>query len=126
MDAVRLDKWLWSIRAFKTRSLATEACKGGRVKIEGVAAKASREVKIGDVLEFKVGQLTKKIRVTQLLKNRVNATIAAQHYEDLTSPEEYERLEFINQMKTEKRDRGVGRPSKKDRRDIDKLKESED
>jgi len=126
MNAVRLDKWLWSIRAFKTRSLATEACKGGRVKIEGVAAKASRDVKIGDVLEFKVGLLSKKIRVTQLLKNRVNATLAIQNYEDLTSPEEYERLEFINQMKTEKRDRGVGRPSKKDRRDIDKLKDSEE
>lgn len=126
MDTVRLDKWLWSIRAFKTRSLATEACKGGRVKIEGVAAKASREVKIGDILEFKVGQLSKKIRVTQLLRNRVNATLAIQNYEDLTPPEEYERLQFINQMKTGSRDRGTGRPSKKDRRDIDKLKDNEE
>lgn len=125
MDPVRLDKWLWAIRAYKTRSLATEACKGGRVKIEGVSAKASREIKIGDILEFKSGLLSKKIRVTQLLKNRVNASLAIQHYEDLTSPEEYERLSFINQMKTEQRDRGVGRPSKKDRRDLDKLKDRE-
>lgn len=123
MEAVRLDKWLWAIRAFKTRSLATEACKGGRIKIEGVPAKASREIKIGDIIEFRSGQLSKKIKVTQILKNRVNATLAVQNYEDLTTPEEYERLEFINQMKTEKRDRGIGRPSKKDRRDIDKLKE---
>lgn len=123
MEAVRLDKWLWAIRAFKTRSLATEACKGGRIKIEGVPAKASREIKIGDIIEFKSGPLSKKIKVTQILKNRVNATLAVKNYEDLTTPEEYERLDFINQMKTEKRDRGIGRPSKKDRRDIDKLKE---
>jgi len=123
MEAVRLDKWLWAIRAFKTRSLATEACKGGRIKIEGVPAKASREIKIGDIIEFRSGQLSKKIKVTQILKNRVNASLAVKNYEDLTTPEEYERLEFINQMKTEKRDRGTGRPSKKDRRDIDKLKE---
>ena len=123
MEAVRLDKWLWAIRAFKTRSLASEACKGGRIKIEGVPAKASREIKIGDIIEFRSGQLSKKIKVTQILKNRVNASLAVQNYEDLTTPEEYERLEFINQMKTEKRDRGIGRPSKKDRRDIDRLKE---
>lgn len=122
MSSVRLDKWLWAIRAFKTRSLATEACKGGRIKIEGVAAKASRDLKIGDIIEFKSGDLNRKIKVSQLLKNRVNATLAVQNYEDLTPPEEYERLEFIHQMKTEKRDRGTGRPSKKDRRDIDKLK----
>ncbi|MCD6091738.1 MAG: RNA-binding S4 domain-containing protein [Bacteroidales bacterium] len=123
MEVIRLDKWLWAIRAFKTRSLATEACKGGRVKIEGIAAKASREIKIGDIVEFKVGALNKKIRVTQLIKNRVNATLAIQNYEDLTAPEEYERISFMNQMKTGDRDRGTGRPSKKDRRDIDKLRE---
>jgi ribosome-associated heat shock protein Hsp15 len=122
MSTVRLDKWLWAIRAFKTRSLATEACKGGRIKIEGVSAKASRDLKIGDIIEFKSGDLNRIIKVSQLLKNRVNAKLAIQNYEDLTPPEEYERLEFINQMKTEKRDRGTGRPSKKDRRDIDKLK----
>jgi len=123
MEAIRLDKWLWAIRAFKTRSMATDACKGGRVKIEGVAAKASREIKIGDIIEFKVGQLNKKIKVTQLIKNRVNATLAVQNYEDLTSPEEYERISFIHQMKSGDRDRGTGRPSKKDRRDLDKLRE---
>lgn len=122
MNSLRLDKWLWAIRAFKTRSLASEACKGGRVKIEGVSAKASRDLKIGDIIEFKAGHLDKRIKVVQLIKNRVNATLAVQNYEDLTPPEEYERLEFINQMKVEKRDRGAGRPSKKDRRDIDKLK----
>lgn len=122
MNSLRLDKWLWAIRAFKTRSLASEACKGGRVKIEGVSAKASRDLKIGDIIEFKAGHLDKRIKVVQLIKNRVNATLAVQNYEDLTPPEEYERLEFINQMKVEKRDRGAGRPSKRDRRDIEKLK----
>ena len=123
MDIVRLDKWLWAIRAFKTRSLASDACKGGRVKIEGVAAKSSRDIKVGDIVEFKVGHLSKKIKVTQLLKNRVNAALAVQNYEDLTSPEEYERVQFINQMKTENRDRGTGRPTKKDGRDISKWKD---
>lgn len=123
MDTVRLDKWLWAIRAFKTRSLASDACKGGRVKIEGVAAKSSRDIKVGDIIEFKVGHLSKKIKVTQLLKNRVNAALAVQNYEDLTSPEEYERVQFINQMKTENRDRGTGRPTKKDGRDISKWKD---
>lgn len=122
MNSLRLDKWLWAIRAFKTRSLASEACKGGRVKIEGVSAKASRDLKIGDIIEFKAGHLNKRIKVVQLIKNRVNATLAVQNYEDLTPPEEYERLEFINQMEVEKRDRGAGRPSKRDRRDIEKLK----
>ncbi|MCD6180482.1 MAG: RNA-binding S4 domain-containing protein [Bacteroidales bacterium] len=122
MDSIRIDKWLWAIRAFKTRSLATEACKGGRIKIDGIAAKASRDLKIGDIIEFKVNNLNKKIKVVKLIKNRVNATLAAQNYEDLTSAEEYERLEFIKQMKTERRDRGAGRPSKRDRRDIEKLK----
>jgi len=122
MDSIRIDKWLWAIRAFKTRSLATEACKGGRIKIDGIAAKASRDLKIGDIIEFKVNNLNKKIKVVKLIKNRVNATLAAQNYEDLTSAEEYERLEFIKQMKTEHRDRGAGRPSKRDRRDIEKLK----
>lgn len=122
MNSVRLDKWLWAIRVFKTRSLASEACKGGRVKIEGVSAKASRDLKIGDIIEFKAGHLNKRIKVVQLIKNRVNAALAVQNFEDLTPPEEYERLEFINQMRVEKRDRGAGRPSKRDRRDIEKLK----
>lgn len=122
MSSVRLDKWLWAIRAYKTRSLATEACKGRRIKIDGVPAKAGRELKVGDIIEFKAGSLNKKIKVTQLIKNRVNATLAVQNYEDLTPAEEYERLEFIHQMKAEKRDRGAGRPSKRDRRDIEKLK----
>lgn len=122
MDSIRLDKWLWAIRAFKTRSLATDACKGGRVKIDGVSAKASRDLKIGDIIEFKSGLLSKKIKVTQLIKNRVNASLAVQNYEDLTPAEEYERVELIGQLNTERRDRGAGRPSKRDRRDIDKLK----
>lgn len=122
-ESIRIDKYLWAIRAFKTRSQATEACKGGKIKMDGIAAKASREIKIGDVIEFKVGQLNKKIRVTQLLKNRVAASLAVQFYEDLTPAEEYERIQFIHEMKTEIRDRGTGRPSKKDRRDLEKLKE---
>jgi ribosome-associated heat shock protein Hsp15 len=118
----RLDKYLWAIRAYKTRSLSTEACKNGRVKVNGIVAKASRELKIGDQIGFKVDQLNKQIEVTQLIHNRVNATLALDNYNDITPKEEIERIEMIRQMKDEKRDRGIGRPSKKDRRDIEKLK----
>ncbi|HAG15743.1 MAG TPA: RNA-binding protein [Bacteroidales bacterium] len=118
----RLDKYLWAIRAYKTRSLSTEACKNGRIKVNGIVAKASRELKIGDQIGFKVDQLNKQIEVTQLIHNRVNPTLALDNYNDITPKEEIERVEMIRQMKDEKRDRGIGRPSKKDRRDIEKLK----
>lgn len=119
---IRLDKYLWAIRAFKTRSQATEACKNGRIKVNGSPAKASREIAIGDKIEFRQDQLNKSIQVKNIIKNRVNATLAAEQYIDLTPDEEYERVTFIKEMKMERRDRGAGRPSKKDRRDIDQLK----
>jgi len=119
---IRLDKYLWAIRAFKTRSQATEACKNGRIKVNGSPAKASREIAIGDKIELRQDQLNKSIQVKNIIKNRVNATLAAEQYTDLTPEEEYERIAFIKEMKMERRDRGAGRPSKKDRRNIDQLK----
>lgn len=124
MEGIRIDKYLWAIRAFKTRTLAADACKGGKVKMDGNAVKASREVKIGDIIELKVAGMNKVIEVKDIIKNRLKASLAVEKYDDLTPPEELERVELIRQMKTEHRDRGAGRPTKKERRDIDRLKES--
>lgn len=124
MEGIRIDKYLWAIRAFKTRTLAADACKGGKVKMDGNAVKASREVKIGDIIELKVAGMNKVIEVKDIIKNRLKASLAVEKYDDLTPPEEQERVELIRQMKTEHRDRGAGRPTKKERRDIDRLKES--
>lgn len=123
MDSVRIDKWLWAVRQFKTRSLASEACKGGRVKINNVNVKPSREVKSGDEIEIIIHGIKKRIRVLKLVKNRVNAKLLNDLVLDITSSEELEKQEMINKINSEKRLRGAGRPTKKDRRMIDKLKD---
>jgi ribosome-associated heat shock protein Hsp15 len=121
--AVRIDKWLWAVRVYKTRSLASEACRLGKVRIDDVQVKASREVKIGDVVVIHIiPQFTRTMKVLDLLSNRVSAKLVPGFAEELTPKEEYEKLKLFNQFNGEKRDRGIGRPTKKHRRDIDKLK----
>jgi len=122
--AVRIDKYLWAIRMYKTRSIASEACRNGKVKMDGQPVKASREVKIGDLIELRTGQMNKVIEVKEIIKNRVKGTLAIEKYIDKTPAEELERLEMIRQMKTEHRDRGAGRPTKKERRELDRIKEA--
>ncbi len=120
-NTTRIDKFLWAVRLFKTRSVATDACKNNRVLLNGNPIKPSREIKINDVFELKKNPITYKYRVKELLKNRVGAKLVAQYIEDLTSEEELYKLEINNKMPHFKRDRGTGRPTKKERRDIDKL-----
>jgi len=122
MEEVRIDKWLWSVRIYKTRNLAIDACKAGKVKIDGNAVKPSRIVKEGDVISVSLGPLNKTIRVKQLLHNRISAKLVIDFLEDLTPAEEYERIEFMKEFNAERRERGIGRPTKKDRREIDRLK----
>jgi len=122
--AIRIDKYLWAIRMYKTRSIASEACRTGRVKMEGQAVKASREIKVGDIIELRTGQINKVIEIKEVIKNRVKGLMAMEKYIDKTPVEELERLEMIRQMKTEHRDRGTGRPTKKERRDLDRIKDS--
>jgi ribosome-associated heat shock protein Hsp15 len=122
MDEVRIDKWLWSARFYKTRNIAIDACRAGKVKIDGTSVKPSRTIKEGDIIALSLGPLNKTIRVKQLLHNRISAKLVAEYVEDLTPPEEYERIEFMKEFNAEHRDRGLGRPTKKDRRHIDKLK----
>jgi len=120
---MRVDKWLWSVRLFKTRTQAGDACKGGKVKMDGINVKASRELKIGDEVEVQQQTIKKKVKVLEFPKSRVGAKFVADLMLDLTPAAEYDRLDMIRQLNHEKRDRGEGRPTKKDRRDIERLKE---
>lgn len=122
-EGVRMDKWLWAARLFKTRAIATDAIKGGKVKIDDAPIKPSREVKEGDVIQVQIEQLHKVVQVKTVIKNRVPAKMVPEVYTDLTPQEEYERIEFMHAYKGEYRDRGAGRPTKKERRMIEKIKE---
>ena len=122
MDAIRIDKWLWAVRVFKTRTQAADACKGGKVKMDGSNVKASREVKEGDIIDIQQGIIKKTLRVKVAAKNRVSAKLVPDLAEDITPAEEYEKLDMLRQLNHEKRDRGAGRPTKRNRRDIDRLK----
>jgi ribosome-associated heat shock protein Hsp15 len=119
---IRLDKYLWSIRIFKTRSQAAEACDKGKVKYQGAAAKAARNVVVGDEYEIKTEARRWVIKVTGLLANRVQYTEAIQFYIDITPAEELERLQFqAASFHTGKRPSKIGRPTKKQRRDLDEF-----
>lgn len=123
-EKLRIDKYLWSIRLFKTRSLATEACRAGRVKKEGNNIKPSYEVKIGEVYQVSKAVEKKTIKVLDLLYTRVDAKKAVLAYADLTPPEETAKYKSMFHSPVLTRDRGTGRPTKKDRREIDDLSES--
>ena len=122
MDAIRIDKWLWAVRLFKTRTQAAEACKSGKIKMDGQTVKASREIKEGDVINVHQNPIVKTVKVKGAIKNRVGAKLVAENMIDLTPQSEYDKLLMINELNYEKRDRGVGRPTKKERREITELK----
>ena len=119
-EKLRLDKYLWSIRLFKTRSVAAVACEKGKVKYNGEQAKASKQVHIGDEYEVKTKAKRWRIKVTGLLYKRVQHAEAIKHYLDITPAEEIERLQFqAASFHTGKRLSKVGRPTKKQRRNLD-------
>ena len=120
-EKLRIDKYLWAIRLFKTRSLATDACKAGRVKFNGQNLKPSAIVKVGEVYQVSKGIEKKIIEVVELLYNRVEAKIAVTKYKDLTPVEETQAFKSLFHAPNLKRDRGTGRPTKKDRRETDDL-----
>jgi ribosome-associated heat shock protein Hsp15 len=123
---VRIDKWLWAVRVFKTRSLASVACRSGKVNINHIQVKPSRETKVGDVVVITINpQFTRTVQVLDLLSNRVSAKLIPDFALELTPKAEYEKLKIFNKFINERRERGIGRPTKKHRRDIDKLKNSE-
>jgi ribosome-associated heat shock protein Hsp15 len=118
-ENVRIDKWLWSVRVFKTRSQATEACKKGRVVIGDLPVKPSRDVHPGEVVKVRKPPLTRSFKVLALAEKRMSAKLAVDFVEDVTPPEELEILEMQKQMNWISRDRGAGRPTKKERRKLD-------
>lgn len=123
-EGVRIDKWLWAVRVFKTRSQATDSCKSGKVKIEDTSVKPSREVKLNEVIVVQVQHISKTLKVIGLLNNRVGAKLVPEYMEDLTPAEEYDKEKIKKEINYEYRDRGLGRPTKKERRLIDRLKKS--
>ena len=123
-DETRIDKFLWAIRAYKTRTEATEACKGGKVKVAGVPAKPSRAVQPGDVIQLRKGSITYTYKVLRPLENRVGAKLVPDFAENLTPESELEKLKAPVESFFVTRDRGAGRPTKKDRREMEHLWDS--
>lgn len=124
-ETVRIDKWLWAVRVYKTRTQAADACRAGKVRIDGVPSKPSRDIKSGDKIEISLGPVIKTLEVIEPIKNRVGAKLVPMAANDLTPKEEYDKLKLINEMNFERRDRGTGRPTKKQRRLIDYLKQDD-
>ena len=115
----RLDKWLWAARIFKTRSIAADACKNGRVMIDGVKMKPARMVKEGDVIQVRKPPVTYSFKILKAVQNRVGAKLVPEVLENVTSADQYELLEMNRISGFVGRARGTGRPTKKDRRDLD-------
>ena len=125
-ESLRIDKWLWEVRLFKTRSQSADACKAGKIKMDGQNVKPAKDIKVGDVIVVSLNPLFRTVRVKQFPRSRLGAKLVPDYMEDLTSQEEYDRVKLIETTNTEYRDRGTGRPSKKSRRVIDKLKNDKD
>ena len=115
MDAARVDSWLWAIRVYKTRSAATTACRAGNVRVNGDKVKAAQQIRVGDELRIRIAGFDRILIVRQLLVKRVGAPVATLAYDDRTPAREPQAALGV-------RDRGAGRPTKRERRDIDKLR----
>ena len=122
-EPVRIDKWLWAVRLFKTRTLATEECKKGRVTIDGISVKPSRVPKLGDIIKVRKNPITYSYKVVGITGKRVGAKLAHEFVLDITPPEELKILEIRQLMSSFDRDRGTGLPTKKDRRELDRFQD---
>ena len=120
-DSIRIDKYIWAIRCFKTRSEATEACKGNKVQIGGQPVKPSREVKVGDIIQVRKGPVQYTYKVLQLAEHRMGAQLVPDFAENLTPESELARLKAPVETFFVRRERGTGRPTKKERRELDAL-----
>ena len=121
MDEVRIDKWLWAVRIFKTRTIAAEAIKKGRVMVGGVAVKPSRMIRVGDVVQVRKPPVTFSFKVLALSDKRMGAKFVPQFMENITPPDQYELLELNKISGFVDRQRGTGRPTKKDRRNLEQF-----
>ena len=119
----RIDKWLWAVRIFKTRAIATGACSGGKVKIDGTAVKASRKIQAGDVIQVRKGVIKFMYKVLKIAEKRMGAKLIIDFVEDLTPDDELAKLESSHKQPLQTREKGRGRPTKRERRKIDQLRE---
>ena len=119
----RVDKWLWAMRVFKTRTIATDACKKGRVTMNGVAVKPSRSIKEGDVIDVKKPPITYTFRVKQVTGNRLGAKRVPDYLENITPQSQYDLLEMTRISGFVDRRKGLGRPTKRDSRELSRFKE---
>ena len=122
-EEVRIDKWLWAMRVFKTRTIATDACKKGRVMMNGVSIKPSRAIKVNDVIDVKKPPITYTFRVLALTENRLGAKLVPDYLENITPQSQYELLEMTRISGFVDRQDGLGRPTKRDAREMSKFKE---
>lgn len=120
---VRIDKWLWAMRIFKTRTIATDACKKGRVSIGGSVLKPSRMIKVGDVVDVRKPPVTYSFRVKALTENRLGARLVPEYLENITPQSQYDLLEMTRISGFVDRQKGLGRPTKRDSREMSKFKE---
>ena len=125
-DEARIDKWLWAARIFKTRTIAADACKNGRVMVNDINIKPSRMVKVGDKISVRKPPVTYSFMILKAIEQRVGAKLLPEIYENVTTPDQYELLEMIRISGFVDRQRGTGRPTKKDRRAMDAFLSLED
>ena len=118
-DQARIDKWLWAVRIYKTRSIAAEACKKGHISIGDRTAKPAHNIRVGDIVNVKKAPITYSFRVLKCAENRVGAKLVPELMENITSQEQYDILEMSKISGFIDRQRGTGRPTKKERRDLD-------
>lgn len=116
---MRIDKYLWCVRYYKTRSIATQACKKGAVKINDKSLKPSKEIFPGDIIEVRLNQINYKLQILDIPKSRLGAKLVDQYRKDTTPKEAFQKLELLKYSKDYYRKKGTGRPSKKDRRDLE-------
>ena len=121
MAEARIDKWMWAVRIFKSRTIAVEACKKNRVMIGGVNVKASRMIKVGDVIQVRKPPITFSFKVLALTERRMGAKLVPDYMENVTTPDQYELLEMSKISGFIDRARGTGRPTKKDRRSLEEF-----
>ena len=119
----RIDKWLWAVRIFKTRRLASVACSGGKIKIDGTAVKASRNIKINDIIQVRKGVVRYLYIVRKNVEKRMGAKLVPEFLEDITPEEELAKLYSAQKQPIQIREKGMGRPTKRERRMMDKLKQ---
>ena len=125
MPEARIDKWMWAVRIFKTRTIAAEACKKGRVTINGLQVKAARMIKPNDVIQVKKPPIIYSFKVLQAIEKRVGAKLVPEVMENVTTPDQYELLEMSKVSGFVDRARGTGRPTKKDRRSLEDFTDPE-